>query len=187
MIVRTSAILVMITLVLNVNFAGANNVEPAGKVMAGCLYHLIRLTEWDVNREKIRVGFITLKNNGMATLFQAEADLLEDKKFILDIKRYPLRNLIDDQGGLVQDQLKLLMNCQVLYFGKGAESFLDNLLPFIQNKKILTVSESREFAENAGMIGFFVNDNRVQIKANLTKIRESELKISAQFLQHASY
>ena len=50
---------------------------------------------------------------------------------------------------------------------------------------MLTVGESEHFVEQGGMIGFFLEDNKVRFEINLTAAEHAKLKISARLLSLA--
>lgn len=47
---------------------------------------------------------------------------------------------------------------------------------------MLTVGDSEHFAEEGGMIGFFLEDNKVRFEINLGAAEQAKLKISARLL-----
>jgi hypothetical protein len=44
---------------------------------------------------------------------------------------------------------------------------------------VLTVGESRNFAEDGGMIGFSIEENKVRFAINLAAVNGAKLKVSA--------
>jgi hypothetical protein len=47
---------------------------------------------------------------------------------------------------------------------------------------VLTVGESEDFVQAGGMIGFFLEDNKVRFEINLNATERAKLKISARLL-----
>ena len=82
-------------------------------------------------------------------------------------------------------QVEEVQGCQVLFFGiverESALAALANLL----GSPILTVGESEHFAQDGGMIGFCLEDNKVRFEINLAAAKHSKLRISARLLVHA--
>lgn len=80
----------------------------------------------------------------------------------------------------------ILGRCQILFVTEAAEKDFPLIAPDLRNAPVLTVGETEYFPEDSGgMIGFFVRQGRVMIKARKALAEESGLKLSAEFLQHA--
>jgi hypothetical protein len=80
-------------------------------------------------------------------------------------------------------QLKDLYNCQILYISNSEKKQLDQLLPLLAEYPILTVSDIEGFAEQGGMIEFYLSNNRVRLIINITAARAVELVVSANLLR----
>lgn len=62
---------------------------------------------------------------------------------------------------------------------------LEEILPALKDTSVLTIGESEPFAENGGMLNFVREGDKLRFEINLDAVRESGLKISAQFLKLA--
>ena len=51
---------------------------------------------------------------------------------------------------------------------------------------MLTVSDAPQFAEQGGIIGFFLEDNRVRFTVNLTAARQAGLQLNSDLLRVAA-
>ena len=71
--------------------------------------------------------------------------------------------------------------CQVLFLGLE-EKFIGETLERLQGLPVLTVGESPQFAQQGGMIGFSLQDNKVRFEINLGAAQQAGLKISSRLL-----
>jgi uncharacterized protein DUF4154 len=79
-------------------------------------------------------------------------------------------------------QVQELRECQVLFLGAAEKKILAAELERLRGAPILTVGESESFAQEGGMISFFLEDNKVRFNINLGAAERAKLKISARLL-----
>jgi hypothetical protein len=72
--------------------------------------------------------------------------------------------------------------CQILFLGAADRSFVSGTLTSLNRSPVLTVGESAQFAQEGGMIGFLLEDNKVRFDINLEAAEDAKLKISARLL-----
>lgn len=72
--------------------------------------------------------------------------------------------------------------CQILFFGAGERKRMPALLERLKDSPVLTVGESEHFAHEGGMIGFFIENNKIRFEINLQAAGRARLKISARLL-----
>ena len=94
---------------------------------------------------------------------------IKDKKVII---KY-ISN-IDDLG-----------KCHLLFIATSAKSQIIKTIKTIQNKPIITVSQSPGMAEQGVMINLFNEDNTIRYEINNKSIRNAGLKVSHLLLQKA--
>jgi uncharacterized protein DUF4154 len=75
-----------------------------------------------------------------------------------------------------------IQGCQVLFIGIADKKFISATLANLKGTPVLTVGESEHFVQDGGMIGFFLEDNRVRFDINLDAAGHARLKISARLL-----
>jgi len=75
--------------------------------------------------------------------------------------------------------------CSILYIGDSEQHPLAELLRQVSPLPVLTISDLPDFAENGGMIGMKVLDNRVRFDINLGAAQKAKLEISSQLLKLA--
>lgn len=78
-----------------------------------------------------------------------------------------------------------LPGCHILVLGEVSEGVRGQLLESQPRPAVLTISDSRDFIQQGGMIGLFVAGNRVQFSVNLGAAQGAGLKLSARLLQLA--
>ncbi len=72
--------------------------------------------------------------------------------------------------------------CHLLYISVSERRKVSEILRFVQNKPILTVSEIRGFAEKKGIIQFYMQGQNLRFKINNQAALNHGLKISAKLL-----
>jgi hypothetical protein len=75
-----------------------------------------------------------------------------------------------------------IQGCQVLFLGAMEKKRLAETLTTLKGAPVLTVGESDHFAQDGGMIGFCLEDNKVRFEINLNAATQANLKISARLL-----
>ena len=77
-------------------------------------------------------------------------------------------------------------DCHVLFVPAARRSALDGLQDLLSRTSILTVGNGRSFAEEDGMIEFYLNGDRVGIRINVDRINRRNLKVSSRLLKLAT-
>lgn len=72
--------------------------------------------------------------------------------------------------------------CQVVFVRAASKKSVAEALANLKGPPVLTVGDSEHFAEEGGMIGFFLEDNKVRFEINLGAAEQAKLKISARLL-----
>jgi uncharacterized protein DUF4154 len=75
-----------------------------------------------------------------------------------------------------------IRGCQIVFLGTPEKRFISAALENLKASPVLTVGESENFVQGGGMIGFFLEDNKVRFDINLSAAERSKLKISARLL-----
>lgn len=83
-----------------------------------------------------------------------------------------------------QEQVADLGQCQLLYIDRSEKTF-SSLLVKARGTKVLTVSDANSFAENGGIIGFYIDEGKVKLEINPQLAEASDLKISSNLLEIA--
>jgi hypothetical protein len=62
---------------------------------------------------------------------------------------------------------------------------MKDILAKLKDKKILTVSDSKTFMNDGGMIRFLTENNKIRLVINLDEVKEAGLDISSKLLRLA--
>lgn len=76
--------------------------------------------------------------------------------------------------------------CHLLFISKVSKKHLSDILSATNNMPILTVSDSKGFADNGVLINFYIRDNKVRFEINETAVRKSRLNFSYLLMQVAT-
>ena len=72
--------------------------------------------------------------------------------------------------------------CQVLFIGAAQKGRQTEELASANGRPMLTVGETADFAQEGGIIGFFLEDKKVRFEINVGAAEKARLKISAKLL-----
>jgi len=75
--------------------------------------------------------------------------------------------------------------CHMLFIGSSETPRIPALVQHLSKTPVLTISDSKDFIDAGGAIGFIVIDKRVGFDINLNAISIAQLKASAQLLEVA--
>ncbi len=78
-----------------------------------------------------------------------------------------------------------LRMCHMLFVADSEARHLPKILDILGDAPVLTVGESAGFAGKGGIIGFFVEQNRLRFEVNLEAARRANLNISSKLLSLA--
>jgi hypothetical protein len=82
--------------------------------------------------------------------------------------------------------IESIEKCQMLFIGTPGKKTLSDILQAIGTKPILTIGDSKGFAENGGIINFILTDGSVRFEINPQAGERAGLKISSKLLQLAT-
>ncbi len=76
-------------------------------------------------------------------------------------------------------------NCHLLFISHSEQQQLSLVLKELEGTNVLTVSDIPNFAKQGGMIGFYLEQNRIKIEINLNETNKAGLRVSAKLLEVA--
>jgi hypothetical protein len=76
-------------------------------------------------------------------------------------------------------------SCHILFVSSSEKGRLDQILARVKRRSVLTVGETKQFAQRSGMIGFVVADKRLRLAINLAAANEAGLTISSKLLRQS--
>lgn len=164
--------------------------EKVAKIQAGCIFHMAQLVTWPDSKFKdkdspIVIGFIGNETGFIADYFASQSNKYTAQGRKLVVKRFQM----PDAKGKITSRVELfdkeLRQTHILFIGMQGVPKYRILLEALSKSNVLTVGGSSEFTDGGGMSALTVEKNKLVIRVNLASVNQSELKISAQFLQHA--
>lgn len=75
--------------------------------------------------------------------------------------------------------------CNLLFIGSSEAYRLQQIIAYVCKKPVLTVSDIAGFANNGGIIAFFLQNNYVRFRINIDAARRANLNISSHLLELA--
>ncbi|MGB2591766.1 MAG: YfiR family protein [Candidatus Acidiferrum sp.] len=167
-----AAVLMVLIALAGGRWASAQSNDSAEyQVKAAFLFHFAQFVDWPPETFKAADSPLTYCTVGEDSFHGALEAALNGKKF----GSRPFR---------VQHfkQVQEVQGCQVLFIGIVGKEPALAALANLQGSPILTVGEWEHFAQDGGMIGFCLEDNKVRFEINLAAAEHSKLRISARLL-----
>ncbi len=147
------------------------NASSEYQVKAAFLFHFAQFVDWPPEAFKDATSPLTYCTAGEDPFHGALEASLNGKM----IGERPVRVVHFRQPQEIQ-------GCQIVFLGTPEKKFISATLESLKASPVLTVGESENFVQGGGMIGFFLEDNKVRFEINLTAAERSKLKISARLL-----
>ena len=83
------------------------------------------------------------------------------------------------------EEAKESLSCHLVFISASKKHDLNQLLSFTEDKPILTVSDSKGFAEQGVLINFYMDKRRVRFIINESAVRKSGLIMNYRLLEFA--
>jgi YfiR/HmsC-like len=78
-----------------------------------------------------------------------------------------------------------LPKCQILFIARTEKERLSDILKLTHDKPILTVGDTRGFAEDGVLVNFYTSGNYIRFEVNIDRAEKSKLKFSSRLLKLA--
>jgi hypothetical protein len=78
-----------------------------------------------------------------------------------------------------------LKSCQIVFISQSERERVPEILAGLRGANVLTVGENGRFAEQGGMVRFFLEANRVRFEINLDALERTRLLVSSKLLRVA--
>ena len=151
------------------NYSGASTQEY--NVKAVFLFHFIDFTSWPGERNKQEIRNICIYGKDP---FDSRLQLLADSGLQqIPVKILPEINLASSS------------ECHILFVSSSKKKQLNQIINYLANKPILTVSDIDDFAIRKGMIGFTIRAGKVKLEVNLDSVKLSGIKLSSNLIEIA--
>jgi hypothetical protein len=187
---RIRALVLALLLVLpcgGATAARAATVDPArvAAIKAAYVFHMLQLTRWpDLGGDRgeaVRILFVGRDAEPVAAALAPNLGPVR-------IQGHPL--VIDRVAALTGPETsvsaaeRLLSRASCVYVGTDAAECLPLLAAGFGTQPVLVAGDGPDVARVGGMVGFYVDDERVRIRVNLDRVHGAGLRMSAEFIQH---
>lgn len=149
-------------------FAAGDVRAPESTLKAAYLYQLVNFVDWPEDGGDRPLRLCILGEDP----FGAAIDVIAGK----EVRGRPLalERLASAEG---------MESCHLLFISASEAGELGGILDHLAGASVLTVGDSKDFAESGGMVGFVVKADKLRLEVNLGAVQEAGLKISAKLLE----
>ncbi|MBI3813486.1 MAG: YfiR family protein [Nitrospinae bacterium] len=143
------------------------------QVKAAFLYNFLKFVEWPPDaphNDTSTLSVCILGEDHFGSALDAMKENAVQGKMIAIKRTNNLRNIKD---------------CSVIFISGSEKKNLGDILQFLKDSAVLTISDIDGFAEAGGIIAFVREDGKVRFKININAARQSQLKVSSKLLKLA--
>ena len=144
------------------------------QIKAAVLYNALKFVEWPAEVLSEASPTITICVLGEDP-FGVALDSIRGK--VIKGRTLEIRRLegAQDPGG-----------CQVLFISSSEKTRLAQIMQSLKDLRILTVSETKQFAELGGIINLTIEKNNIRFAINVDSAERAGLKVSSELLKLAT-
>ena len=143
---------------------------PEYPVKAAFLYHFVEFVEWPAGSPR-HPSTITIGVLGRDPFGDVLDEAILDK--VVAGRTLVIRRFAD---------VAALEPCEILFISSSEMARLPEILARLDGAPVLTVGDADRFARRGGMIGFYIEDNRVRLEVNRPAAERARLRISSKLL-----
>jgi hypothetical protein len=167
----TILIFILITTVVATLSAKGEERKPGEyEVKAAFIYNLAKFVEWP-GKSLDNISTLTLYIIGDDP-FGTDMDAIKDK--LIKGKRIVIKQIYSP------DDLK---NAGILFISSSEKEQLRDILKGISSLPILTVGDTKSFAQRGVMVNFYLENSKIRFEINLEAVNLAGLKISSNLLR----
>lgn len=141
------------------------------RIKAAFLFNFAKFVDWPANTfvdRKKPMTFCTVGNDP----FNGVLDEVVSGKAVVGRTIYVQHfKQLEDIGG-----------CQILFVGYGQKRLVPAVINRFKDSPVLTVGESERFAQQGGMIGLLLEEDKLRFEINLASTHQARLNMSAKLL-----
>jgi hypothetical protein len=165
--IKRTLVLIFLLILLYMPLAVQDKVElDESQIKSGFLYKICRFTRW--SRKNATNSPIIISIIGETTPAN-ELDIPEDKR--IHERRIVIRKI---------KELPEIDNSHVLFITASESGRLDTILGYIADKDVLTVGDTKGFAQRGVIINFYREKSNVRFEINRDAVKKSPVKLSTQ-------
>jgi YfiR/HmsC-like len=141
------------------------------QIKAAFLYNFAQFVQWPAGalgstNEPFRIGVLGDNPFDGALAETLQGETIDNHKMVVRTARQ-----VDD-----------LKNCQMIFISRSEKGHIAKILSHLDSSPILTVSEIDGFAQQGGIINFYLEGTKVRFEINPTTAQRDGLKISSELL-----
>lgn len=155
-------------------YARAQSAATEYEIKAAFLYNFARFVEWPQQSFTSAAAPFQICVLGQDPFGQSLRQIARDKQ--VNGHPFEIKNVTDTGEARA---------CQILFISLSEKKRLREILLGLRGASVLTVGESKDFAEQGGMINFVLESERVHFEVNLRAAEQAGLKISSKLLSLA--
>ena len=148
-------------------FNSLNGYQLEDKLQVIITGKIAKFISWDSNNSETLD--ITVFNNKFGTYFD---ELYKDKK----IKG---KNVVINYI----DRIEQIKNTHILYICNVDFNTLNNIFSYTKDKKVVTISDIRGFAQKGGMVQIYQKNQKLKLKINLDIVNQKNIQIKSSLLR----
>jgi hypothetical protein len=165
--IKRTLVLIFLLILLYQPLAVQDKVElDESEIKSGFLYKICKFTRWSRQDASNAPIFISILGD---TTSANELDIPEDKR--IHDRRIVIRKIKD---------LPEIDNSHVLFITASESDRLDAILDYIVDKDVLTVGDTKGFAQRGVIINFYVEKGSVRFEINRDAVKKSPVNLSTQ-------
>jgi hypothetical protein len=161
------------------------------QVKAAFIYNFIKFVDWpeeqatDAN-EPITIGILGSSQFGDAFGKIKDSQIKGKKVVIKNFKGLgPSQGSEQNESEEIQNKIKQIGKCNVLFVCASEEEFFKRISQPLEKHHVLTISDTRRFLENGGIINFVMEEKKVRFEINMASAKRSKLEIRSKLLRLA--
>lgn len=101
-----------------------------------------------------------------------------DQKYKIKGKRVQIRYI-------KSNRLAEIPGCHILFISSSCKDNLSDILTITNEKPILTVGDTKGYAERGVLINFFISKNKIRFEVNESLFHKASLKVDSRLLRMA--
>jgi YfiR/HmsC-like len=147
--------------------------QSAGEyqVKAAFLYNFAKFVEWPPNSFRDSTAPLQICVLGQDPFGEELRNITNEKT--VNGRKFEVREVAD---------LQLAKGCHILFIASSEKAQFKPILEGLRGTYALTVSDTRGFVEQGGMINFVLENDRVQFEVSRRAVEQAGLKISSKLL-----
>lgn len=151
--------------------ARAQTTSREYQIKAVFLFNFLQFVEWPSSvfsndGAPIRIGILGDDPFGSALDETVQSETIHNRKLVVQRSH----------------RLEELKDCQLVFICKSESRRMDEILPLLDARPVLTVSEFEGFARHGGIIAFYPEGKKVRFEINASLAQRQGLKMSSQLL-----